>query len=100
MTFTELLIACSCGKMPFVTCKFVPRHATSAAGVVTTIKDNGRWKGCAVQFPGINYDTWFADSDAPDRRSHYMRDLILCDHPLHAREKGNHCGICGAYLQS
>ena len=71
MTFEELLIACSSGKMPKV------RTQGGSIGTVCVIKDNGRHKGCAVNFPGIAWDTWFTDSDETDKRTRYMRELSL-----------------------
>lgn len=74
MTFIELLTSCSKGTLPLVL------HEKFGVGCVTTIKhqsDGSKFKGCAVRFYSIPYDTWFSDSDDTDKRSKYMRELIL-----------------------
>jgi hypothetical protein len=70
MTSLELLKACSIGSFPTVS------H-NGNIGRVTTIKDNGKFKGCGVTFPDIPYEVWFLDLDESDKRRKYMRDLIL-----------------------
>lgn len=78
MTFEELLIACSCGKMPTVELIGKPvKFSNQNLGVVTTIKDNGRHRGVAVKFKDLDYDTWFHDLDDTDKRSRYMRELKI-----------------------
>lgn len=74
MTFSELLAACING-LPDVECTSKVHGALNNRGKVVVIKDNGRFRGCGVQFSGLNYDTWFWDSEEGDARSHYMRDL-------------------------
>jgi len=69
MTFEELLKASANG-LPKV-------NYNGNIGKVTTIKDNGRYRGCAVNFFGKSYDDWFHDSDETDKRSKYMRDLTV-----------------------
>lgn len=77
MNFEELLKASADG-LPEVKSSVEIRFSKSSIGKVTLIKDNGRWKGCAVQFPGHNYDTWFEDNPAgTDGRKHYMHQLTL-----------------------
>jgi hypothetical protein len=68
MKFEDLLKACASG-LPIV-------YYNGNKGQVTTIKDNGRYKGCAVNF-GKNYDEWFHDVESEDKRSKYMKDLNL-----------------------
>ncbi len=70
MTFIDLLNACAYGSLPKV-------KYNNADGAVTTIKDNGKYKGCGVSFPGIYGEVWFWDSPETDKRSRYMRDLTL-----------------------
>jgi hypothetical protein len=77
MTFEELLKACQTGTMPKVKVLYMLPYAQSDIGTVTTIKDNGKHKGIGVQFPGMKWETWFADSKDNYRRTKYMRDLIL-----------------------
>jgi hypothetical protein len=76
MTFDDLLNSTPNG-LPMVKVDHDIRGATSRIGKVVVIKDNGRHRGCAVQFPGLNYDTWFSDSEETDARSKYMRQLTL-----------------------
>lgn len=71
MTFEELLKACSKGKMPMVL-----DPVKNRIGYVTTIKDNGKHKGCAVAFH-THYDEWFWDSTENDKRRQYLRNLEL-----------------------
>lgn len=77
MTFQELLKSCSEGEFPTVQYIGEIRFAKSNIGKVNTVKENGRHKGCAVTFEGLNYSTWFSDSEETDKRTKYMRDLIL-----------------------
>lgn len=52
--------------------------ATSNIGIVQEVKIlNEKNKGCGVSFPGLNYNTWFHDSDGTDKRTKYMRDLEI-----------------------
>ncbi len=71
LTFEDVLKACAGGNMP----KVVTEKGT--VGIVTTIKDNGRYKGIAVKLWGMDYDLWFHESDSSDKRSRYIRDLKL-----------------------
>jgi len=76
----EQLLTASAKGLPMVKSNTMIKGATSDIGKVVVIKDNGRFKGCAVQFPGLNYDTWFTDdSNGTDKRSHYMHELKLSD---------------------
>ncbi len=65
----------NCGIMPQVACNVKVSGATSNIGQVVVIKSNGRHSGCAVQFPGLTYDTWFSEEPGTDKRSKYMSDL-------------------------
>lgn len=77
MTLLELLAASSKG-FRMVKASVPINGATSNEGFVVLMKDNGRFKGCAVQFPGLTYDTWFGDEPTgTDKRSHYMHELTL-----------------------
>lgn len=77
MNFGELLSACANGMID-VKCSVPIKGATSDVGQVVVLKDNRSWKGCAVQFPGLTYDTWFGEEPAAtDRRSHYMHELFF-----------------------
>jgi hypothetical protein len=71
MTIADVLqsLACQSGKMPQVITN------SGVVGQVTTIKDNGKHRGIGVQFPDLNYETWFNDSNDTDKRFRYMRDL-------------------------
>lgn len=75
MTFTELLETVGAeAKLPEVF------HKELGVGRVTVIKDQAdgsKFRGCAVRFPQLNYDTWFTDSKETDKRSKYLRDLWL-----------------------
>lgn len=77
MTFEELLLSLSTGKMPHVHVEDIPRPATSNTGRVTVIKDNGRHKGIGVTFPGLNNDLFYWAEAQTDKRSKYMADLKL-----------------------
>lgn len=78
MNFSELLIACGSGKMPRViyTGDNHKKIKKGTSGTITTIKDNGRHKGVAVNF-GNDWDDWFHESDDTDKRSLYLRDLTI-----------------------
>jgi hypothetical protein len=53
-------------------------HKEFGVGNVTTIKDNGKYKGVGITFVnGPNYEVWFWDSGDTDKRTRYMRDLVL-----------------------
>ncbi len=78
MDVKRLLEACSGGLMPEVKCTIPIRGATSTIGQVVVIKcatSVTGFKGCAVQFPGLTYDTWFSEVAGTDKRSHYMDEL-------------------------
>lgn len=77
MNIEELLRSCYEGKMPLVECADPVRHASSPIGRVVVIKYEDGHKGCAVRFPGMDWDTWFWDSNENDGRKHYMRELKL-----------------------
>ena len=79
MTFEELLKSVGTGKMPRVEAKIPIKHATTNKGTVVVIKDNGNFRGCAVLFDGMKWDTWFNDLDDADKRSHYMNELEFCE---------------------
>jgi hypothetical protein len=75
MNFEQLLQACTNG-LPEVKIEKPVSGATSATGKVIVLKDNGRFKGCAVLFPGLPYDLWFNDEpEGTDKRKHYMHEL-------------------------
>lgn len=75
MNFEELLKASTEG-LPKVKSSVPIQNATSSIGKVTVIKNNSRWKGCAVQFPPLVYDVWFEDNPTgTDGRKHYMHQL-------------------------
>lgn len=75
MNFEELLKACADGMVEVRTTRPI-KYSTSDVGRVTILKQNSRWKGCAIQFPPFNYDHWFGDEPtATDKRSHYMHEL-------------------------
>lgn len=77
MTFEELLKASADG-LPEVVTSVPIRYAKSSIGKIAVIKQHDRWKGCAVRFPGHNYDTWFEDDPTgTDGRKHYMHQLKL-----------------------
>ncbi len=78
MTFEELLKA-SCNGLPEVKTFVAVNRATSNIGKVVALKDNGKFKGCAVQFPGLDYDIWFTDSNETDKRSRYMYHLAFTE---------------------
>lgn len=75
MKWLELIKACAKGRLPKV------KTGTGLVGQVSVIKDNGRHKGIGVVFPGLEYDTWFNDSEETDKRSRYMRELVIVDDP-------------------
>lgn len=77
MTFNELLISLSSGHFPRVNSSIKHRHAESSSGVVTTIKDSHGYRGCAVRFDGMTYDTWFYDDPGTDKRMRYMDQLTI-----------------------
>jgi hypothetical protein len=74
MTWEQLLKKVGEGKLPQV--KVIE---TGKVGTVTVLKDNGRHRGVGVQFPGLNYDTWYHELNTGDRRSRYMDQLELVD---------------------
>lgn len=79
MLLFELLKACADGFIE-VKCLVPVSGATSNIGKVVLLKDNGKFKGCAVQFPGLTYDTWFSqDLGGKDKRSHYMHELSFIE---------------------
>lgn len=79
MTFDELLLACANGFIE-VKSDIKPKYATSNIGKIVVIKDNGRHQGCSVQFPGMNWDTWFTyNPEGKDKRTLYMHQLDFTD---------------------
>lgn len=79
MTFEELLIACSSGRMPNVKSTVEIKGATSNIGTVIAIKFDKNYKGCAVQFPGKHHDDFFHAVKYTDGKRKYLSDLVLHD---------------------
>lgn len=77
MTIKDILIACGSGEMPRVRSRHLVNKASTTEGIVTQIKANRNWRGIAVNFAGVGYDTWFHEKHEEDRRSHYMSELEL-----------------------
>ncbi len=72
-----LLKHMACGSFK-VRSKVPIQGATSHIGIVQELKIlNEKNRGCGVKFPGLNYNTWFHDSDGTDKRTKYMRDLEI-----------------------
>lgn len=69
MILSELLQACSTGKMPEVLYE-------GKRGQVTTIKDGDGHKGCGVKLDK-DYVEWFHAEPGKDGRKKYMADLRL-----------------------
>lgn len=78
MTIPDLLKACANGKMPMVKTSRHVKYALKDEGQVVVIRTSGR-RGCAVQFPGLNYDTWFNEELGTDERSRYMSELSIVE---------------------
>ncbi len=76
MSFEELLKA-SINGLPEVIANNPKKPGHFSSGKVTVIKDSNGYKGCAVSFPGISYDTWFYADTVADKRCRYMAELKL-----------------------
>lgn len=75
MKLEELMFFCRFGMIQVFSVKEI-RGASSRIGTVVLLKDTGTYKGCAVNFPGMNYSVWFTDDmEGTDKRSRYMKDL-------------------------
>lgn len=99
MKWIELLKAMSSsGDFPEVEVSITPKFATSNRGKVTVIKSNGRHSGVGVLFPGLNYDIWFHNSDDTDKRSRYIRDLILVVPLQSVSKQEDKCGCSKKYF--
>ncbi len=76
-TLKGLLQCCSNGELPTVrynnTRPIFKDGAKSIIGKVVAIKPFG----CAVEFEGLGYSTWFHSKWQDDKRSRYMADLSL-----------------------
>lgn len=86
MTFEELLKACGSGKLPKVKTSKPFSHKNAEGGfsrpeigVVVTIKNTDRHKGCAVYYEGLNWYPWYRADNGNDYRSQYMRDLTIIE---------------------
>ena len=69
LTFNDVCTSIIDGRMPQVKYK-------GQLGQVVVIKDNGRYKGIAVDF-GKGYDEFFHDEFSEDKRSKYINQLEL-----------------------
>ncbi len=58
-------------------------------GTITVIKNNGKFKGCAVQYLDQEYDVWFYAEPGTDKRSKYMEDLELFEIPCNIEDEEN-----------
>lgn len=77
MTLAELFAA-SVNGFPKVESSTIIDKADSKVGIVTVIKVTpDGYKGCAVRFPGLKYDSWFYAVNTNDARKKYMKDLKL-----------------------
>lgn len=82
MTLKELLKACADGKMPKVKCNRFIKGAKSDVGQVVVIKQGtstAGFFGCAVDFPGLAWDTWFHETPGTDKRNHHMSELTFIE---------------------
>ncbi len=77
LTFTDILKACGNGQLPKVYTTNPKNNDQLIFGTVTTIKHNGKHFGVGVTFDGLNYESWFYESDDDDKRSRYIRDLKI-----------------------
>lgn len=79
MTLQELLQECAAqGKLPKVECCVDIRNATSKIGQIICIRTSEKYgPSVEVQFPGLNYATWFLDTDGTDKRTKYFWQLKI-----------------------
>ena len=80
MTISDILKACSSGKMPRVKTSRKVNGAISDIGIVVIIKCGttaSDYRGVGVHFSGLKYDTWFAELEEKDHRRHYMSELAI-----------------------
>lgn len=77
-TYNDILQHCSKGFFPSVKIDVTLRHCTSNFGKVVVIKDEpDGFKGCAVRFEGMNWNTWFYANNGSDKRKHYISELTI-----------------------
>lgn len=80
MRISDVLKASSTGELPVVyliELKPALEKIKSKKGQVTVIKNSEGFRGIAVRFEGLNYDTWFYEEDGKDKRKNYMANLTL-----------------------
>jgi hypothetical protein len=84
MTFQELI-------QGFIKANGFPtvKDASGAEGIVTLIKSNPDWKGCAVRYPNMDYDTWYYAEPGTDKRRHYIDELTIIDPKPEIHGTGN-----------
>ena len=61
------------GELPKVHVKTPVRHSEKTIGQIVGIAETG----ISVRFPDMKWDTWYWNSDAEDKRKHYMYELSL-----------------------
>lgn len=67
MNWEELLQACATG-LPYVESIVMVDGILGRRGKVTTVKDDGKFKGCGILWDGQRWETWYYSAEDTTRR--------------------------------
>lgn len=78
MNWDELLQACPTG-LPYVESIVMVDGILHRRGKVTNVKDDSNYKGCAVRWDAMSWDTWYYADPGTDRRMRYMNQVKISE---------------------